>query len=172
MSIVFFTTLDDPLGTHGTEALGINDAGQVVGDFIDASNRFSGFLYSNGTYTTLLDPSGAGGTFARGINNAGQTVGVYSDTTHNVHGFFYSGGTFSTLDDPLGTGGTFANGINNAGQIVGEYNDSQGTRTASCTTLIIPNTSSPPTSPSTVPRVPPSSRLSASTIWADRRALL
>ena len=61
-----------------------------------------------------------------------------------MHGFFYSGGTFSTLDDPLGTGGTFANGINNAGQIVGEYNDSQGTRTASCTTLIIPNTSSPP----------------------------
>jgi probable HAF family extracellular repeat protein len=125
MPVYTFTTLDDPLGTDGTEARGINDAGQVVGIFTDASTRASGFLYSNGTYTTLLDPLGTGGTFARGISNAGETVGVYSDANHHVHGFFYSGGTFSTLDDPLGTD-TFTDGINNAGQIVGEYNDFQG----------------------------------------------
>jgi probable HAF family extracellular repeat protein len=105
MPVYTFTTLDDPLGTNGTDAYGINDAGQVVGNFTDASNRASGFLYSNGTYTTLLDPLGTGGTFARGINNAGQTVGGYSDSIHQSHGFFYSGGTFSTLDNPLAGSG-------------------------------------------------------------------
>ena len=61
MPVYTFTTLDDPLGTKGTTAQGINDAGQVAGNFIDASTRSSGFLYSNGTYTILLDPSGTAG---------------------------------------------------------------------------------------------------------------
>jgi probable HAF family extracellular repeat protein len=61
MPVYTYTTLDDPLGADGTEARGINDAGQVVGEFTDASNRESGFLYSNGTYTILLDPSGTAG---------------------------------------------------------------------------------------------------------------
>jgi probable HAF family extracellular repeat protein len=123
MPVYTFTTLDDPSAVGATHALGINSTGQIVGYYTDASNRASGFLYSNGTYTTVIDPSATGDTVAYGINNAGQIVGRYFDVNPNgLHGFFYSGGTFTTLDDPLGTG-TVANGINNADQIVGWYED-------------------------------------------------
>src|SRR5437016_3376589 len=53
-----YTTLDDPLGTNGTQLLGINNLGQIVGSYIDASGHSHGFLYSGGGFTTLDDPSG------------------------------------------------------------------------------------------------------------------
>src|ERR671937_2642912 len=48
-----YTTLNDPLGTHGTVAPGINDSGQIVGYYTDGGSHIHGFLYSAGTYTTL-----------------------------------------------------------------------------------------------------------------------
>ena len=54
-----YITLDDPLGTGGTYAYGINDVGQIVGDYTDSSGAHHGFLYSGGTYTTLDDPLGS-----------------------------------------------------------------------------------------------------------------
>jgi hypothetical protein len=44
-----FTMLDDPLATPGTEAFGIEDAGQIVGFCGDASGTH-GFLVSGGTW--------------------------------------------------------------------------------------------------------------------------
>ena len=73
-------------GTLGTKALSINDQGQIVGLYQDASNVIHGFLYSGGTYTTL-DPAGSAGTLANGINNAGQVVGFYLDAQAHGHGF-------------------------------------------------------------------------------------
>src|SRR5262245_32173633 len=71
MPVYTFTTLDHPSGTVATGANGINDAGQIVGVYIDASRQGHGFLLSGGTFTTLDDPSaGPGGTFANGINAA------------------------------------------------------------------------------------------------------
>src|SRR5262249_45186472 len=40
-----YTTIDDPLGTS-TTAYGINDMGQIVGSYVDASNKTHGFLYN------------------------------------------------------------------------------------------------------------------------------
>jgi uncharacterized membrane protein len=82
-----YTTLDDPnAGTtanQGTEALGLNDRGQIVGQYIDAAGVGHGFLLSHGHYTTLDDPNAgtaAGqGTFAGAINASGQVVGAYFD---------------------------------------------------------------------------------------------
>ena len=105
---------------------GINDAGQIVGFYIDSSGILHGFLYSGGTYTTLDDPLGTNGTDALRHQQAGQIVGYYIDSNDMSHGFLYSGGTYTTLDDPLGTKGTVASGINDAGQIVGYYFDSSG----------------------------------------------
>ncbi len=94
------------MGAKGTEAYGINDAGQIVGDYADSSGAVHGFLYSGGSYTTLDDPSGTNGTIAHGINDAGQIVGYYIDSSGTEHGFLYSGGTYTKLDDPLGAKGT------------------------------------------------------------------
>ncbi len=77
-----YTTLDDPSATHGTLAFGINDAGQIVGYYVDSTgNGQHGFLLSGGIYTTLDDPLATSGTYAFGINAAGQIVGAYLDAS-------------------------------------------------------------------------------------------
>ncbi len=110
----------------GTYANGINDAGQVVGEYATtwAVNQH-GYLYQDNTYTTIDDPNaGSAGTIAEGINNLGAIVGFYYDSSNKVHGFIDIGGAFTTIDNPLGTNGTQLTGINDAGQIVGVYTDS------------------------------------------------
>src|SRR6516164_8796225 len=98
-----YSTLDDSAGNN-TQALGINNAGQIVGSFIDGTGQH-GFLLSGDVYTTLDDPFGAEGTVATSINNAGQIVGYYIDSTGEQHGFLYSSGTYTTIDDPSATSG-------------------------------------------------------------------
>jgi probable HAF family extracellular repeat protein len=121
-----FTAIDDPLGTTGNFAHGVNDFGQIVGNYTDSSSKSHGFLYNAGTYTTLDDPLGTNGTFAYGINDAGQIVGIYIDSSNKTHSFLYSGHTYTTFDDPSGDNGTTALGINDFGQIVGQYIDGGG----------------------------------------------
>jgi len=116
-----FTTLDVPGATKGTQASGVNNAGQIVGSYTDSSGH--GFLETGGAYTTLNDPSATQGTFARGVNDAGQVAGYYSDSTGN-HGFLETGGAYTTLDPPGAIGNTKAFGVNDAGQVAGEYRDS------------------------------------------------
>src|SRR5262249_56764590 len=67
----FYTTLDDPLATGGTQAFGINDMGQIVGTYSNASGTHS-FLYSGGVFTTIDDPVVNSHTLAHGINNNSQ----------------------------------------------------------------------------------------------------
>jgi probable HAF family extracellular repeat protein len=130
-----FTTIDPagPSRVPGEGANGINDAGQIVGTYIDANQLEHAYLYSGGTYTTVDDPNGPQSE-ARGINKLGEIVGTWfgvSDAGPGGHGFVYSGGTYTTLDDPNATNifgagfFTFATGINDSGQIVGSY-DSRG----------------------------------------------
>ena len=65
-----FIMIDFP-GSLGTDALGINAAGQIVGRYVDASFLLHGFLLDKGTFTTI-DPPGSTFTEAVGINTAGQ----------------------------------------------------------------------------------------------------
>ena len=111
-----------------TEALGINNRGQIVGTYRNISNPYIplDFLYSDGTYTTLTDPAADGGfTVASGINDRGQIVGFYVGSSGYEYGFLYSGGTYTNLAFPLATD-TQANGINDLGQIVGSYEGGTG----------------------------------------------
>ena len=50
-----FTVIDVP-GSVGTEARGINDPGQIVGDYQDA-NGLHGFLLSDSTFTLIDAPA-------------------------------------------------------------------------------------------------------------------
>src|SRR5947209_7886207 len=86
-----FTTIDVP-GASSTQAYGINNAGQIVGEFEDATGRFHGFRETAGVFT-LIDVPGASDTFASGINDAGQIVGAFEDATGR-HGFLDTAGTF------------------------------------------------------------------------------
>jgi probable HAF family extracellular repeat protein len=52
MPVYTYTTIDDPLATKGTTAEDINNAGQIVGSYDNASGQH-GFLYSSGVFTTL-----------------------------------------------------------------------------------------------------------------------
>jgi probable HAF family extracellular repeat protein len=136
-----YTSITDPSARttagdqgFGTYAHSINDSGQIVGYYVDATtNSVRGFLYSggpNGTYTTLEDPLADGGnTVSFGINDLGQIVGYYYGGG-GWQAFLYSGGTngtYTTLpNDPSAPGGVAPLAINDLGQIVGYYNDSNG----------------------------------------------
>jgi len=120
-----FTPIHVP-GALGSVPAGINDAGQIVGWFSDATGTH-GFLLSGGNFTTIDVPGAALGTQALGINVTGQIVGVFTDASSVPHGCRLSGGTFNTIDVPAAMGhNTVAHGINAGGQIVGTFVDANG----------------------------------------------
>ena len=82
--------------------LGINDFGDVVGDYVDSAGNRHGFLRSKGVYTTL-DVPGAVFTVAEAINIFGQITGLYIDANGNQHGFVLCLGIYATIDVPGGT---------------------------------------------------------------------
>ena len=114
----FFRT--DPPGATSALGLGINDTGQIVGDFAN-NTGVHGFVQINGEFTPLDDPvTNASNTIALGVNNAGQVAGHYQ-LGSNQHGFLYSGGAngqFTTVDRP-GAADDGLTGINDSGQLVG-----------------------------------------------------
>jgi probable HAF family extracellular repeat protein len=119
-----YTTLDVPGASH-TRLFGINNHGEIVGDYTKGT-RSHGFLYTRGRFTNL-DVPGAVFTSPIGINDRGQVVGFYEDGKGRSHGFLYERGRFRTINVPFP--GAFAielSGINNRGHIAGCYRDSTG----------------------------------------------
>lgn len=116
-----FTTVSFPGAiANATSANGINDSGQVVGQYELPSGNLYGYLLSAGSYTTV-SPTGATGSGAQGINNAGHIVGSdCSGSCNQVSGFLESGGNFTTIAVP-GAVRTYAIGINNSDDVVGQY---------------------------------------------------
>jgi uncharacterized membrane protein len=107
-------------GSVSSDATGINDAGLIVGTFVDATSGYvtKGFLDDGGTFTTITVP-GATTTLPVAINDAGEIAGTYSDAAGQGHGFVDVGGAFS---DVAGPGGDFLPvGLNNLGQLVGTF---------------------------------------------------
>jgi len=122
------TIIDFP-GANLTEAAGVNDGGQVVGDYRDANtNIFHGFLWDAGQFLTIDVPfPGARLTAPSGINNIGHIVGFYFDNNvsasfpnGHVHGFLDNDGIFTSFDFPNAVS-TLALDINDDGQIVGLF---------------------------------------------------
>lgn len=115
-----FTKIIVPFaGAQDTEPFDINNAGNVVGTWLDSSGVWQGFLLSGGVYTSFSCP-GSTYTIAESLNNAGDIVGYYQDSSGNLHGFLLSGGTYTSIDFP-GAILTYASGTNDSGDIVGGY---------------------------------------------------
>jgi probable HAF family extracellular repeat protein len=104
---------------QGSEALGINNSGQIVGEVTDVSGFGSAFLYSNGTMTDLGTLPGFYSSDAVCINDLGQIVGMAYTPSELGHAFLYSDGTWTDLGILLGDECSYASGINYSGEIVG-----------------------------------------------------
>jgi probable HAF family extracellular repeat protein len=105
-------------GSISTTPRGINNKGDVVGNYQNSSGVF-GFVFSSGDYTTVSCPGATQGTYAQGINDNGVIVGYYSTDRKN-YGFVYANGKCKRLPDFNGSA-VSASAINNAGVIVGSY---------------------------------------------------
>jgi hypothetical protein len=113
-----FTTIIDPVNPTFTQALGINNAGTVVG--YGNATTFNGFeLTLPSTFTRQNVPGADGGTQVVGISGAGTTVG-FSITGGVTSGFARTGNIFTPINQP----GTVFNqllGINQAGTVAAGY---------------------------------------------------
>jgi len=114
-----FTTLTSPTGTL-FRASGINDTGEVVGSYTDASGTH-GFSLIGGVFSTL-DFHDATTTVtttnANGVNGGGEIIGSFNDS----HGFVLNGTMYTQFDVPSTVGTTTRGfGINMKGQLVGTF---------------------------------------------------
>ena len=118
-------------GAVKTELRAINNAGLIVGNYVDSNGQFHGFQLDRvtGTFTTI-DVSGAANTLLFGINNNGQMVGTFGDSLSGLtRGFFMNGiGSTAIPFDVPGALATQAFAINDLGQIVGGFATPAGDR--------------------------------------------
>jgi hypothetical protein len=82
-----FVTLAFP-GAASTQATGVNDFGEVVGNYTVGSGNAAvthGFTWRGGKFTTV-DVTSASSTVINGVNDLGDLVGFYTDAKGNTDG--------------------------------------------------------------------------------------
>ena len=121
----------------GSEPYGMNDAGVIVGFFVDQNVVSHAYVEQRGQFTQL-DAPGAGsgqgldqGTTACAISDDGIIVGQFLDSNSAIHGFIRSTqGVFTQVDAPdEGSGpyqGSYLTNVNPAGTSAGFYFDANG----------------------------------------------
>jgi hypothetical protein len=106
-----------------TEAIDINDSGEIVGFYHPAGGEYQGFSYSGGVYTTL-DAFGTSDTTAFGVSDNGMIVGLAGDFNAQ-QGFVYSAGQYTAINAaPYPLNSTEGVAVNDSGTIVGIYGPS------------------------------------------------
>lgn len=104
-------------------ANGINDLGDIVGEFNQGGPNDVGFLLHQGKLTVISFPGAQGGTFPRSINNQGVVVGTYRLTEDDIdRGFMWKSGNFTNIAVP-GALNTIPQKISDNGDIVGTFDD-------------------------------------------------
>jgi hypothetical protein len=107
-------------------AAGVNDAGQIVGYYVDSSGVQHGYERTRAKFTTIDVPfAGATASFINAINNSDEIVGGWTDSGDVTHAFTLIAGVYSSFDYP-GATFTSALNVNNVGEIVGFYYDTSG----------------------------------------------
>ena len=125
-----FTQIDAPGGARGTYVTAMNDSGEIVGWYRDASRNDHGFLLSGGVYTTI-DATGADqGTYTVAINNFGEILGYSADSGgpggYEQHGYVFSTahGFTQQIDAPGATDNiTTVVGMNRFNEVAGYFWD-------------------------------------------------
>jgi probable HAF family extracellular repeat protein len=118
-AITYAVTDLGTLGGTRSSANGINNSGQVVGtSYVEGTNYYHAFLYSDGTMTDLGTFGGQDPSSASAINNIGQIVGWFTGSDGKQHSFRTA--PYSSINpntDEIAGGS--ANAINSKGQVVG-----------------------------------------------------
>jgi uncharacterized membrane protein len=114
---------DYPGVGNQTGASKINDAGEIVGSYVDSSGVTRGYFRTAAGHFSapIVEPNDTGNfTACLGINNSRVMCGFYLDSDGAAHGFFMSGSTFREYD-VADAFGTIVSGINDAGDFAGTY---------------------------------------------------
>ena len=99
----------------------LNNQGDAVGDYLDASFAYHGFFRTHDGVFTTIDPPNSAATSAFAVNDFGVIVGAFIDESGILHGFQRSSsGAYATIDFP-GAPDSQLTGINNHGEIAGVY---------------------------------------------------
>jgi hypothetical protein len=64
----------DPFSSTFSQALGVNDMGEIVGSYLSPDGMQHGYIDNNGAFTNF-DPPGSASTTINGINDKGDVVG-------------------------------------------------------------------------------------------------
>ena len=118
------------LGASDTNAYGINNVGQIVGQINNGSLSY--VRGSDGTFSAISFPE-ATQTQAFGINNSGQISGTYYNPEVGTHGFVRDAdGSFRQVDISSSSSPkvhTIVWGINDSGLVAGYFVAEGGDRT-------------------------------------------
>ena len=126
-SSVTITNLGKLTGMPDSQAFGINDKGQIVGNYADKTGYEHAILWKNGKITDLgILPGALDESSAQGINDKGQIVGTCTYLYGINHGFLWQNSVMTDLGTLPGGSWCIASDINNNGQIVGASNDASG----------------------------------------------
>jgi probable HAF family extracellular repeat protein len=118
-----------PGGSY-SQALGINNIGQVVGlsDYENSNGRPQGFLWSQNTGIIHIGIDGDNGSRVNAINDAGQAVGFFAGSDSGTFLWSSSAGSINPRTI-FGNGVSFVPDlINNLGQLVGSTGNGDGVR--------------------------------------------
>ena len=125
-----FTSFDAPLadgsaafGVRGTQGLGMNSGGTIVGDYV-AGGKAHGFVRDSAGNFSTLDLAGHTDTALFGINDSGTIAGQYDDGRQAPYGSFLRSatGVVTLVAFPSSTS-TGITSLNNSGETVGGWVD-------------------------------------------------
>jgi FG-GAP repeat len=104
-------------GATTTEAADINDAGVIVGNYLDSAGHQHGFIYNGSTFTPV-DYPGASNTRLVGITDDGTVAGFPFESQPPGPGFLWHNGTFTPMSGP-GDPTVTPTDISGSGDIIG-----------------------------------------------------
>lgn len=94
------TPIPGPPGVAQARSMGMNNQGQIIGEYSVSGGSFHCFLFTAGAYISF-DPMGSTGSFCSAINNSGQFAGDYTNAGNVDQAFLASG---PVLLDPVESG--------------------------------------------------------------------